>query len=272
MAMFETSHGNIAFKESSGSGPAVLFIHGNSACKEVFDLQFDGVPGQRYRMIAFDLPGHGESSDAPDAKRSYHIAAYAEVAAMLLEHLGVRRCAIVGWSLGGHIGIELLSRELDVAGLLINGTPPIGSDLADMAAAFLPSPHMESTGKELLNEAEALAYADETTGTAEEFMRRAVRRTDGRARRIMIEAVAFGRHADQRKLVATSPVPLAVVTGADEPFVNNDYLASLDYANLWENRIHVIADSGHAPFRDAQGEFDPLLMRFLDTVLCEREP
>lgn len=101
MSTLATSHGNIAFKESSGSGPAVLFIHGNSACKEVFDLQLDGASGHRYRMIAFDLPGHGESSDAPEPEHSYHIAAYADVALMLLEHLGARRCAVVGWSLGG---------------------------------------------------------------------------------------------------------------------------------------------------------------------------
>jgi pimeloyl-ACP methyl ester carboxylesterase len=83
----------------------------------------------------------------------------------------------------------------------------------------------------------------------------------------MIEGVAFGRHADQRKLVETSPVPLAVVTGAEEPFVNNAYLASLEYANLWENQIHIIANSGHAPFRDAREAFDPLLARFLAAVL-----
>jgi pimeloyl-ACP methyl ester carboxylesterase len=270
MSTLETPHGNIAYKESAGVGPDVLFIHGNSACKEVFDLQLDGESGQRYRMIAFDLPGHGASSDAPEPGNSYHIAAYAEVAMMLLEHLGVRRCAIVGWSLGGHIGIELLTRDLDVAGLLITGTPPVGGAPADMAAGFLPSPHMEFTGREHLSDAEAGAYADETTGVAEDFMRRAVRRTDGQARSIMMAAAAAGRHADQRTLVATSPVPLAVVTGADEPFVNNAYLASLDYANLWEDRIHVIADSGHAPFRDAREEFDPILARFLGAVLSDR--
>lgn len=114
------------------------------------------------------------------------------------------------------------------------------------------------------------AYADETTGIAEDFMRRAVRRTDGRARRIMMDAAVAGRHVDQRTLVETSPVPLAVVTGADEPFVNNAYLATLNYANLWENQIHVIGGSGHAPFRDAREAFDPLLARFLDAVLSDQ--
>lgn len=270
MSTLETTHGNIAFKESSGAGPAVLFIHGNSACKEVFDLQLDGALGHRYRMIAFDLPGHGESSDAPEPEHSYHIAAYADVALMLLEHLGVRRCAIVGWSLGGHIGIELLTRDLDVAGLLITGTPPVGKDPADIVAGFLPSPHMELTGREHFSDADVVAYADETTGIAEDFVQRAVRRTDGRARRIMMESAVAGRNADQRELVETSAVPLAVVTGADEPFVNNAYLASLDYANLWEKQIHVIAGSGHAPFRDAREEFDPILARFLGAVFSDQ--
>ena len=54
---------DIAIAESEGRGPAVLLIHGNSSCKQVFRNQLQGAIGREYRLIAMDLPGHGDSSD-----------------------------------------------------------------------------------------------------------------------------------------------------------------------------------------------------------------
>lgn len=60
----------IAYYESSGSGPAVMLIHGNSASSQTFKAQVMGEFGQKYRVVAMDLPGHGESDQA--ASRGKH--------------------------------------------------------------------------------------------------------------------------------------------------------------------------------------------------------
>ena len=262
-----TTHGRIAVADSGGPGAVVLLIHGNSACKEVFAHQFESRLTHRFRLIAFDLPGHGASADANDPQHTYSIAGYADVAIELLNALGVEQLAIFGWSLGGHVGIELLARDLDIVGLAITGTPPIGHNPADFAAGFRPQEHMDLTGKETFSEADILAYARETTGAAAPFIEAAVRRTDGRARRLMMEAAMAARGADQRQVVATSRVPVAVITGANEPFVNNAFLTAFPYANLWDRAVHVIADTGHAPFRERPQAFNPLFERFLTDVL-----
>ena len=53
----DTSHGRLDCVETRGAGTTVLFIHGNSSCKEIFARQLGSELGSRYRMIAFDLPG-----------------------------------------------------------------------------------------------------------------------------------------------------------------------------------------------------------------------
>ncbi len=94
----ETIHGRIAWADSGGEGPVVLFIHGNSSCKEMFGRQLVSELGLNYRMIAFDLPGHGASSNAPDPALTYSIHGFADAAIALLAELKIDKAVVVGWS------------------------------------------------------------------------------------------------------------------------------------------------------------------------------
>ncbi|KKY27414.1 putative alpha beta hydrolase [Diplodia seriata] len=95
------------------------------------------------------------------------------------------------------------------------------------------------------------------------WIRAAAVRTDGRARRVMFDAFEAGRGADQVRVVAETAVPCAVVNGADEPFVNLDYLDELAYGNLWEGRCHRLPGLGHAPFWEQPEAFLPYWERFV---------
>ena len=88
--MIETSACDIAIVESTGTGPTVLFVHGNSSCKEVFRNQLQGAIGQTWHCVAMDLPGHGRSSDAWDPETTYNMPGYADAALRrLAEHAGL---------------------------------------------------------------------------------------------------------------------------------------------------------------------------------------
>lgn len=261
----ETRYGEIAARRSAGrSALPVVLIHGNSSSGEIFRNQFDGDIGRTHCLIALDLPGHGASSDARDPERTYSMPGYADAVVEALERLQVKRAIVFGWSLGGHIGLEMISRFPGLVGLMITGTPPVGLGAEAVAAGFSSHPHMASAGKELLTPEEIESFAHATCGDPfEPFLRAAVARTDGRARRLMFESFAAGRGDDQSRIVATAKTPLAVVNGADEPFVNLAYVSGLVYANLWEGRPHEIPNSGHAPFWDAPKAFDPIFSRFI---------
>ena len=111
--LIETEHGLIAIADSGAhpeqSEPPILFIHGNSACKEAFLYQFRHFKG-KHRMITFDLPGHSVSSNG-DPERTYNVPAYAEVAKRVLTYCEVQKPVLVGWSLGGYIALEVAAQS-----------------------------------------------------------------------------------------------------------------------------------------------------------------
>lgn len=49
-------------------GPAIVLCHGNSSSHRTFEQQLRGELGRRFRLVAIDLPGHGESARARDPR------------------------------------------------------------------------------------------------------------------------------------------------------------------------------------------------------------
>lgn len=269
MQHIDTQFGKVAISQSAGQGPVILMIHGNSSSKDVFRNQLEGAIGARYRCIAMDLPGHGASEDANDPHAAYNMTGYAKAAIELMDSLGHDGYVVLGWSLGGHIGLEMLSHTDAIAGLMITGSPPVGHGNDAVSEGFLPSEHMHLAGQREFTEAEIDAYARATCGINapfEEFLREAVARTDGQARELMLSKFIAGEGVNQQQAAMHAKVPLAIVNGGAEPFVNNDYVTSLAYSNLWEDKVHLIDEVGHAPFWEAPELFDPYIRRFVDSL------
>jgi len=265
-----TSHGALFVEECGSGGTPVVFIHGNSFCREVFRHQMHGRLAANYHLISFDLPGHGDSSDAPDPMRTYTRPGLADATIELLQRLRVTQAVVVDWSLGGHIGIEMLARFPGLRGLMIIGTPPVGRD--NMAEGFRGSPHAGVAGRQDLSPADIEGFVATVFGaSAEALLREAVARADGRFRKRLFEAARAGEGVDQRHVVCSSPVPLAVVNGAADRLINLDYIDTLEYANLWGRRCLRLNGLGHAPFWEAPEHFDPVLEQFLGDVATERE-
>jgi pimeloyl-ACP methyl ester carboxylesterase len=195
-----TSHGSLAVEESGRGGIPVLLIHANMSCRGVFRHQLDGQLAENHRLIAFDLPGHGDSSNSPDPTRSYTLPSLADAAVELLEKLGVTEAVVFGWSLGGHIGIEMVPRFPGMRGLMITGAPPVS--LNNMAQGFSGSPHRGVSGKQELSEADIEGIVRAIFGEwAEPFFHDAVARADGRFRRRVFEAARAGEGASFWKAV-----------------------------------------------------------------------
>lgn len=265
--VIKTSHADIAVAETSGKGLPVLFIHGNSNCKEALRKQYEGPVGEAYRVIAMDLPGHGASSNAFDPQRTYTMPGYADVAIELLRELGIDKAAVFGWSLGGHVALEMIPRFAGTVGVMITGTPPVGKKPEEIMAGFRPSPHIGLVGQAELSPEEMEILIAATCGIpADPAMRAAVLRADGQSRAVMFASLLTGQASDQRQIVETSSVPVAVANGADDALVNVDYVNTLRYRNLWDNHCYVLRGAGHTPFFQVPEAFNAILMRFLDDM------
>jgi len=96
---------------TQGEGEAVLMMHGvlSSADRAwVGRGLFDAVAQAGYRVIAYDHRGHGQSGKPHDP------AAYGlemiEDAVRLLDHLGIERAHVVGYSMGGQLANKVRER------------------------------------------------------------------------------------------------------------------------------------------------------------------
>jgi pimeloyl-ACP methyl ester carboxylesterase len=53
----------ISYRESSGKDSAVVLVHGNSVSSRVFEPQLKSPLGEKYRLVAIDLPGSRRDSN-----------------------------------------------------------------------------------------------------------------------------------------------------------------------------------------------------------------
>ena len=108
--------------EWSRDGVPMVFVHGFANDAHVWD-DIAPVVAPHYRVIAFDLRGHGDSGRAPDGR--YDIDTLCDDLECALEGLGIERFALVGHSLGGRVSMRYGGRHADrLAGLVLVDSAP----------------------------------------------------------------------------------------------------------------------------------------------------
>jgi pimeloyl-ACP methyl ester carboxylesterase len=89
--------------EEHGSGEPLVLLHGGVAGSEIFDPMVPALAAGR-RVITVDLQGHGRTAEIDRPLRPELLAG--DVAA-LIEHLGLERADVLGYSLGGEVAFRL---------------------------------------------------------------------------------------------------------------------------------------------------------------------
>ena len=103
------------YYEESGEGTPLIFLHGFSLDRRMWDGQFELV-AERYRAIRYDARAHGRSQ-----ADSVQFADWDDLR-QLLDALEIPRAVIVGLSMGGRIAVDFALTDPDrVAGLVLVG-------------------------------------------------------------------------------------------------------------------------------------------------------
>jgi pimeloyl-ACP methyl ester carboxylesterase len=104
------------FFEDEGTGAPVLLIHGHTLDLRIWDPVLPILLEAGLRVLRPDLRGHGRSS-RPD--HGYHWVHHTADMAMVLDAAGVERAAVVGFSIGGGVAIEMSLTKPELAGSLL---------------------------------------------------------------------------------------------------------------------------------------------------------
>ncbi|MEU9821284.1 alpha/beta fold hydrolase [Pseudonocardia alni] len=100
MPTFTTADGvTLDYRDSGGEGVPLVMLHGWGQTQAMFAHQLTGL-GARRRVVTYDQRGHGVS-DKPH--HGYRIARLAQDLVELLDHLGLDRADLLGWSMGASV-------------------------------------------------------------------------------------------------------------------------------------------------------------------------
>jgi pimeloyl-ACP methyl ester carboxylesterase len=94
---------DIAYVDSGGEKPPLVFVHGLSSYTSFWEYQLEEFT-DTHRVLALDLPGYG-ASGRPDAPLTPPW--YAETIAHWLTALEIEEATVVGHSMGGQIALTL---------------------------------------------------------------------------------------------------------------------------------------------------------------------
>lgn len=107
----------------SANAPTVLCLHGLTRNGRDFEPLAEALAA-RFRVIAPDQRGRGRSAYDPDPM-NYNVGVQVMDTLALLDRLAVRRCAVVGTSMGALMGVAMANLQPErIAGLVLNDAGP----------------------------------------------------------------------------------------------------------------------------------------------------
>jgi pimeloyl-ACP methyl ester carboxylesterase len=128
----------VAYREA-GVGEALLLIHGMAGSSATWRAVLPQL-STKYRVVAPDLLGHGESAKP---RGDYSLGAFAVWLRDLLDELGITRATVVGQSLGGGVAMQFTYQHRDYCErLVLISSGGLGPDLSWMLR-ILSAPGVE---------------------------------------------------------------------------------------------------------------------------------
>src|SRR5882724_907505 len=122
---------HLAYRERNPqSEQIVFFVHGNSGSHRTWNKQFNSELFNNYHLVAFDLPGCGESLIPAGIEWDYSLLSTGKVVAEAIKQLaGSKPYCLVGFSYGSSVLSETLNYPVKPAGISLLGSCVIGEGI-----------------------------------------------------------------------------------------------------------------------------------------------
>jgi len=135
LAPMKTRDGRLSYETAGDpSLPPLVFLHGIGGAARAWRGQL-AFFRDRFRTIAWDMPGYGGSASLPIV----NIAALADALQDFLQQVGATKPILVGHSIGGMIVQQLLAKHPRIAGAIVlaQTSPAFGKPDGDWQKSFI---------------------------------------------------------------------------------------------------------------------------------------
>ena len=250
------------------NGPPILFVHGWSQSQLCWSRQTAGPLAQDFRLVTFDLRGHGMSEKPLDAEPYVDAQLWADDLNAVIGQLELDRPVLVGWSYGGYVVTDYLAAygEAAIAGIDLVG------------GAVLRTPGFEHIGPGLLENAGDACGPDLRTSIAAmlRFLRACTVRplSDDEWTTALcwnmvvpteVRGALFAREIDADAVLSRLSVPVLVTHGLADAIVLPS-MAEHVLEVCGTARASWYEDVGHLPFLEDSDRFDRELAEFAGQV------
>jgi non-heme chloroperoxidase len=258
------------YEWGNAAGPAVVLVHGFAQCHLCFEPQYRSALAERFRLIAFDMRGHGESGQPHDAAAYQGSRVWADDLAAVMAAKGLKRPVLVGWSMGGRVIRQYLINYGDaaIAGINFVASQVIEEPRFRGPGAPKPLPERPTLAEEIDL---AIDFLDGCFGKkpSEVVFRRAlgynVRVPASVRRAIAGWSTAAPLAIDALRRVT---VPVLITQGRQDTVVL-PAAAEMAAQTIAHARLSWFDDCGHSPFVEDAARFNDELAAF---VMASQQP
>lgn len=273
------THGHhLAYREAgAGEGrQTILLIHGMAGSSTTWREMIPPLE-PRYHVIAPDLPGHGESSLNFD---DYSLGAMASALRDLLVAKDVRRCTVVGQSLGGGVAMQFVYQYPEYCErIALIGSGGLGREVnwvlrmlavpgSELVLAGAAAPVFVNAGDAMRRffqskgiRADAMA---ESWAAYESLGRPGHRRTFFKTLRAVVDGRGQAVSAHNRLHLA-GQLPFQMIWGDKDPIIPVAHAYETHEA-LPGSRLAIVEGTGHYPHVEKPAEVERILVEFMETT------
>ena len=245
----------------------IVLIHGSCMSSKYWLPQLeDERLSSKYRILGFDLPGHGKSEWLNKNPEMYQPNKLALLIEPLLKAYNINTYILVGISLGTNIIGEIKSPLPGCKGIVL-ASPCILNDDFTPSVVITASYNAHVIAAPSPSEEEVKGYVyhhEKNKEIADQYITD-YQNTDPHFREQLGQFVMASEWSDELKNIESWKVSVCVVFGANDPLVKKDYLNN--YAPLWKKQVFAVANAGHLLPVDKPLDFNNLLLQFSEEVL-----
>jgi pimeloyl-ACP methyl ester carboxylesterase len=254
----KTANAEISFYDE-GNGKPIVLIHGFAGGKRYWDKVLPEL-AERNRVIALDLPGHGESGMA---KESYSIEDMAATIKGLLDQLGLDKVTMFGHSLGGYITLafaELYPNKLNGFSLVHSTANPDSDETREGRETNATKIREDGSESFIEGLSKKLFSPENRERNSSDILETVKIGMNTTAEGLVSALIAMKNRQDRNQVLEETELPVLMIAGEKDQLIPPEKTFTVNKTNI--NKI-IIKNAGHMSMYEQPEELVKIMKEFL---------